>query len=591
MSHPTPATSLDPSAIRLHLQRVLASPDFVHAERMRRFLQLSVDESLAGRSAQLKEYTIGVSVFDRPTSFDPGSDPIVRVEARRLRSKLDRYYTGEGRADRLIIELPKGRYAAQFRRRDDAGAAPGVQNANTIAVLPFQNLSPSPDGRFFSDGLTWELIHQLTRVRGLSVVAWNSVEQVRESTNPVAIAARLKAGSVLTGSVRQAEERLRIIAQLIDGTTGVYLWSETYDRELKDIFAIEDDIARAIVSRFEAQLAGGGYAAAPAPHHNLAAYQLYLNGRAHSNQRTREGLLRSVECFRRATEIDSNFALAYAGLAEAHALMADYGAGYPHEVVPVAKRSALRALAIDPSLGEAHCSLAYLAGLYEWKWEESEQHYLRALELNPGYATAHHWFATDLLGVMCRFDEALEEVEIARRLDPLSGIINEGRGYLLMLARRYEDSLEHFRNMAAADPSFHKFYTSLGRTLIQMGRYDEAIEQLEKGGRLAGGDVPTIMSAAGQAYALKGNRAEATRLLKALEDLERTRYIPSTCFVIVNIGLGEYDRAIARLERGVERHELSMCHLLSHPVYDPLRNRPEFNRMLQQLGLVPAIAS
>jgi TolB-like protein/Flp pilus assembly protein TadD len=584
VSHPKAAAPIDASAIRVQLQRVLASPEFANAERMRRFLQLCVSEALDGRAAHLKEYTIGISVFDRPPSFDPGMDPIVRVEARRLRAKLEKYYSGEGRGDRIVIELPKGRYAAQFRRRDEA-ARSSPQQTNTIAVLPFQNLSPSPDGRYFSDGLTWELIHQLTRIGGLSVVAWNSAEQVRESPNALAAAARLKAGSVLTGSVRQSGGRLRIIAQLIDGATGVYLWSETYDRELQDIFAIEDDIARAIVSHLRARLATDSRVAKPTSHHNLEAYQLYLNGRAHWNQRTREGLLRSVECFRRAIEIDSNFALGYAGIADAHSLMADYGLGHPCDVVPIAKQAALRALEIDPSLGEAHCSLGLLAGMYEWNWAESERHFRRALELNPGYATAHHWLATDLLGVSGRFDEALEEVDIARRLDPLSGIISEGRGYMLMLARRYEESAEHYKSMAAADPSFHKLYTSLGRTLIQMGRYDDAIEQLEKGRQLAGGDLPAVMGALGQAYALKGERAEAARILSALEEVGRARYVPSTCFAILHIGLREHDRAIEWLERGLEQHELPMCNLAAHPVYDPLRGRPEFRVMLQRLGL------
>jgi tetratricopeptide (TPR) repeat protein len=173
----------------------------------------------------------------------------------------------------------------------------------------------------------------------------------------------------------------------------------------------------------------------PPSKYNLEAYRFYLSGRAHWNQRTREGLLRSIESFRRATEIDANFALGFAGIADGNTLIADYGLGYPADFVPAAKAAALRALEIDPSLGEAHCSLALLTGMYEWRWVEAEQHFRRALNLSPGYATAHHWFGADLLSILGRFDEGLNEIEIARQLDPLSGIISEGRGYLLLLVR------------------------------------------------------------------------------------------------------------------------------------------------------------
>ena len=578
----------DVQAIRAQLQRILASSGFVHAERMRRFLQLAVTEALEGRAGQLKEYTIGVSVFDRPPAFDPAVDPLVRVEARRLRAKLEKYYEGEGRGDRIVIELPKGGYAACFRFRETDAPTP-AQAPNSIAVLPFQNVGVAPDGQYFSDGLTWELIHQLTRVEGISVVAWNSAAQVRESSDVLSAGARLKAATVLTGSVRQARDRLRIIAQLIDVHSGVYLWSETYDRKLEDIFAIEDDIARSIVSRLQTRLAVAGDVVKPASSYNLEAYQLYLKGRALWNQRTSDGLNGSLHYFEKATEVDGMFALGYAGIADAYALLADYGHAFPAELVPVAKRAALRALEIDPSLGEAHCSLAFLTANYEWKWREGEVHFRRALALNPGYATAHHWLGTDVLALVGRFDEALRENELAQRLDPLSPIIGESPGYMLLLTRRYQEAEQYYRDLAATFPSFYKAHTALGRTLLQMGRFDEAILELERGRRLGGGDFSSILGAMGQAHALNGNRDEAVRLLGTLEEISRARFVPATCFALIHLGLGDKKRALERLRRGVDQHELSVCALAVHPAYDSLRDEPEFRVLLERMGLPTSV--
>lgn len=586
MTHPQTAGAPEAEAIRAQLQRVLASAEFANAGRMRRFLELVVSDTLEGRAGGLKEYTIGVSVFDRPASFDPGIDPIVRVEARRLRAKLDKYYAGDGRAEPIVIELPKGRYTPRFRHRDAAAAGAPAESANTVAVLPFQNLNPSAEAQHFCDGLTWELIHQLTRREGLSVVAWNSVSQVREPVDAKSAAARLKAGTLLTGSVRQSGDRLRIIAQLIDAGTGVYLWSETYDRRLQDIFSIQDDIARAIVSRLQGRSGAAEARGAQASRYSVDAYQLYLRGRAHWNLRTAEGLLRSLDYFRRSTELDGNFALGYAGLADAYALLADYGLEPPSEGMPASKRAATRALEIDPSLGEAHCSLAFLSAMYEWKWAEAEEHFRHALALNPGYATAHHWLGTDLLANLGRFEEALDEIDIARQLDPLSPVIGESRGYTLMLARRWEEAAAHFREMAVSEPSFFKVHTTLGRTLMHMGRYDEAIASLNQGRQVVGWDVPTILGAMGQAYALKGERDEAVRLLNQLSGISRTAYVPSTSFALVHIGLGEKAKALEWLERGLENRELPMTALAVHPGYDPLRSEPAFQALLRRMGLI-----
>ena len=363
---------------------------------MTRFLRLVVARTLAGETAGLKEYSIGVEVFDRPESFDPGVDPIVRVEARRLRDKLKKYYETSGRHDELVIELPKGAYVAQVRRRT---AQPPPPEGGSIAVLPFQNLSPGSEAGYFSDGLTWELIHHLTRIPGLRVMAWNSTARLRdEPLDLAAIGAKLKVSTILMGSARLTADRLRVVVQLIETAGGRYLWSETYDRTVSDILAIQEEISRTIATMLKVQFGPSSQRT----RYKIEAYRLYLRGRMHLNQRTTGGLRSSIDSFREAALVDPGFALAHAGLADAYTLLADYGIERPSEIVPQAKAAAHRALEIDSSLGEAHSSLALLTSLYDWKWEEAEAHYRRALDANPGYATTHHWLASDHLALLGR---------------------------------------------------------------------------------------------------------------------------------------------------------------------------------------------
>jgi serine/threonine-protein kinase len=553
---------------------------------MSRFLRLAVTETLAGKADRLKEYVYGLEVFDRPASFDPSSDPIVRVEARRLRSKLQHYYANEGRHDELVIELPKGHYVPVFRHRGAIETAhPQPSAPHTIAVLPFVNLTSTEEAGYFTDGLTWELIHRLTRIEGLAVVAWSSAAQVRgEGLDIVDIAAKLKVRTVLNGSIRKSGNRVRIMAQLIDGATGRYLWSETFDRQVDDIFAIQEEIAGAIVATLKIRLE---VTPAQPPHvrkYNLEAYQLYLEGRVHWNQRTEIRIRQALANFREAARIDPQFALAYAGTADALSVLADYGLAAPTEVMPAAKAAALRALEIDPSLGEAYSSLALMNGLYEWNWTESEANFRRALGLNPGYATAHYWFGCDCLAMIGRFDEAMEEVEIARQLDPLSSIAREICGYVLLLTRRYEEAAEHYRRIFAEDPTFYKAYTSLGRVLIHLGKYEEALANLERGHSLVG-DLPSILGAMGQAYALSGRRADACRMIARLEAIASERYVSSTPFAIVYAGLGEHGRALDYLEEGAAGRDLPVSGIGFHPAYDALRDEPRFRALLRRMSL------
>jgi serine/threonine-protein kinase len=554
---------------------------------MCRFLGLVVTEMLEGRSNDLKEYRLGLEVFDRQESFDPGADPIVRVEARRLRAKLAKYYGSDGRYDDIVVELPKGGYVPSFRRREPASAESSVPAVKRIAVLPFVDLSGAVGGTCLADGLTWELIHGLTRIENLSVVAWNSAAQLRAEGIPevAMIREKLQVQTVLAGSIRRFADRLRVVAQMIDTASGVYLWSETYERQVDDAADIQQEISEAIVATLRIRLASPKSNRRTPTAYNPEAYRLYLRGRGQWNQRTESGIREALESFQQAVALDMQFAAAYAGIADAYALLAEYGLEQPGQVMAQARAAAVRALEIDPSLGEAHCSLGLLIALDEWKWAEAEAHFRRALDLNPGYATTHHWLACDFLPIFGRFEEAMREIEIALALDPLSPIIAEGKVFLFLLQRQYEIAELEVRGIIDANPSFFRAYATLGRILIQTQRYDEAIQMLERARALAG-DLPTIMGAMGQAYGLSGHASKARHALARLETMRSFSYAPATCLALTCLGLGQFDRALTWLEKGVDRRESNVVLIGVHPAYDDLRGDSRFEKLVaDHLGL------
>jgi TolB-like protein/Flp pilus assembly protein TadD len=566
------------------MDKILAHRLFSRSARMARFLRFAVDHCLCGRADDLKEYVIGVEVFDRSEAYDPRVDPIVRVEARRLRSKLKAYYEADGAGDHVLIEFLSGSYAPRIRDRRHApagGAAPAVI---TVVVLPFSDLSLKPGNEYFSDGLTEELIHVLTKVTGLRVVAWSTAARLRDRQEDFrAIRDQLNAGFVLTGSARIAGPSLRVRAQLIDTATGVYLWSETFDRRIHDVFAIQEEIARAIVRTLRLQLVPASETAGLARAASaIGSYDLYLKGRYYWHRRTPEDLERSMEYFRAALDADPQSSLAQTGLADAYSLLVDYGLMSPDEGMPKAREAATRAIEFDPNSAEAHSSLALIRGLYDWQWQEAEALYLRAIELNPGYSTAHHWLGIDCYALLGRVEEATAELEIARQLDPLSSILREGLAFLKLLAHDYEGAAAEFHLLIKDDPSFYKGYTGLGRAYAMQGNYLDALRLLDKGRSMAG-DMPNILAAMGQVYALGGEPARAREGLAKLARMAKTNYVPSTAFAIIHLGLGEHDRALDWLEKGVAVHDPPLTSLNVHPVYDPLRAHPRFQALLRAL--------
>lgn len=567
-------SSVQESEVRKQLEKILAHDLFARAQRMGRFLRFTVEQTLQGKGSELKEYLIGVEVFDRDESYDSRIDPIVRVEARRLRGKLQAYYEKDGQNDPVLISFNAGSYAPVIRSHQLTVQAP----ARGVAVLPFANLSASPEHNYFSDGLTEELIHTLTTVQDIRVVAWNSATQLRGAAQDLAAVRRqFQVAYVLTGSVRIGTS-LRVRAQLIDTQTGAYLWSETFDRQMQDILTIQEEIARAIVRTLHARLATLTRGSA-----RLTSHDYYLKGRYHWHRRTPDDLTRSATYFEAAIEADPHSALAHSGLADAWTLLADYGVARPAVAIPQAKSAAMRAIELNPGLADPYPALALIRSHYDGKWNEAEQLYRKAIELNPGFATAHHRLGVVCLALLGRFDEGMEALENAIRLDPLSSILYEGRAMLSLFQRNYEEALQRYQAVLENDPNHYRAYTGLGRVYSLMKRYNDARAMLEKGRALAG-DVPNILSALGEVFALSGNEAEARGILATLHSQARDRYITPTCFAIVHLGLGEKEEALNWLEKGREQRDMRLAVLNVHPIYDSLRDHPRFNAILDGLG-------
>jgi serine/threonine-protein kinase len=567
------------------LARIIASPLFQRSERLRRFLNFSVDAALRGDEHRVKEYVVGTEVFDRGPAFDPRVDPVVRVEARRLRTRLREWHENDGRDCSFVIELPTGSYAAQFRHRNRVEISGQSSSQKTIAVLPFANLNADPELDYFSDGLTEELIHALTRLEGLQVVAWPSVSRLKgQESAPAELAAKLNVENILRGTVRRSGDRLRMTAQLINAADGHFLWSEAWDRAASDLLSIEQEIAGAIAAKLRV---GGPQAERSASVRKALhpeAHTLYLKGRFHWNKRDPEGLRLAVEYFRLATEREPSWALAWAGLADSYAVLATYNVGAPGPSIVAAREAAQHALALDPNLAEAITCLAFASSAYDWNWHEGEQLYQRAISLSPSYVTAHHWYGSDFLALFGRMDEAIEHLDEAVRLDPLSSIVLDTRAFLSMIAGRYEDAEHRLQEILQLDPFFAKSWSGLGRLYTEMGEYRKAIEMLERARSLAG-DFPKTLGALGQALGLAGKTEQAREVLALLERKSQTQYVGHTTIALVHLGLGEREAALDHVERAVEERELSTMWLKAHPVWATLRPESRLQRLLVRMGL------
>lgn len=452
-------------------------------------------------------------------------------------------------------------------------------------MLPLTNISAGSREEYFVDGMTEELISTLSRIPGLSVIARTSAMHYKGTDKTVSQVAReLAVQNVVEGSVRKSGRKVRITVRLVDAASEEDLWSEDYDRELEDVFAIQRDIALRIGRALKIRLVRRQAPPAEIQSDPLAnAHDLYLQGRYQWNLRSQLGLREAVKLFERAVGKDRRFALAHVGIADAWAQLGWLEFSAPTEAFPKAREAAERALALDDRLAEAHTSLGFVRFLYERDWEAARAEFQRAIALNPGYPLGHQFYA-DYLKALGRFDEALVEMRRALELDPVSMAVNTGLGHVLYLRRDYDAAILQYRKALEIDPAFGPAHLWFGRPYLQKEMYDEAIAEIQKAVTASGGSTISLAVLA-HAYASAGKKSVAEDILRGLLESSKTRYVPSYWIALIYIGLSERDEAIAWLERAYEERSSWLVWIGVEPRFDPLRTDVRLISLLRRMGL------
>ena len=601
--------------VRRELELVLSSPGFSRNERQSHFLRFLVERHLEGRNSELKESVIAVEVFGRDPGYDPKLDNIVRTEAMRLRARLDKYYAAEGSRDSLIIELPKGAYKPVFRERPTvqpvrerrsawtfwvagglaavalaAGATwwwarpARVPDPITVAVLPFENQDHNSATDYFADGLTDEIIRHLSIIDGLTVPSRTSSFALKgKGLNAAEAGQQLGADYLVEGSVLHAGGQLRVTVALVRIGDESRLWSERFDRKLTDVFAIQDEISRGIVNSLRLKLKPGGRRYET----NLEAYDLYLRGRhimasfPATGGRPIAGP--AIDYFEQSIAKDPNYAIAYAGMADAFlAIERNVGTAAPLGVIafPRAKVAAQRAVELDPLLSEAQSAMASIHAR-EYAWQEAERVFRRAIELNPNNALAHLELGTAVLVVQGRFDEGIEEVRRAVALDPLSPYANTEVGAAFVLAGRYAEAIDQLHKAITLDPSRNRPYTLMARALYLQGKSAEALTLFEDTIKPRAAPNGPGWLACAEVRAGRRDRA-LTLLQKHLSSRLGSRRLAETYAC-----LGDAEHSLDHLEKALTEHQAGLAELVQAPELAWLRPNARFAALRQKLQLTP----
>ncbi len=492
---------------------------------------------------------------------------------------------------RALAKMPEQRFAtvseftAALQQPQSEGARRGATASRSVAVLPFVNASPDPDNEYLSDGITDELIDALAKVEGIRVASRTSVFALKGKPLDVrAIGALLDVSEVLEGTLRRSGQDLRITVQLTSTDNGALIWSHRYDRRLDDVFAIQDEIARTIVSTIRATSFGD--LAEPSNNRgtdNVQAYGLYLRGRFAWNKRTQKGVSEGIKFFEQAIEIDPGYALAYTGLADSYALALDYRSVPVHEGFERAKFYARKALELDEGLAEAHASLAWSLFIYDWDWNAAVAEFQRSVQLDPRYATARQWYAF-LLASQGKFEEALIEAHSAQELDPGSVSVRRGLGYVYFYARRHEQGKYHLMRAIEMNPLAEESYRVLGIILSYANEHAEAERVLREAMEMPGAATYTQVTLA-LALARAGKPEYARETLAALQERLTHDYVSPVEIVTLHIALGQHDHAIDWMEKAYAERRGWMAYLNVHPILDPLRAETRFRILTTKMKL------
>jgi serine/threonine-protein kinase len=545
-----------------------------------------VNRTIEGDLDSLKEFSIAMEVFDRSSDYDPNIDAIVRVQARRLRAKLTAYYEeGAGRGDPVLIALRPGRYVPLFRWLDTQPSNQREQNGAAIeprrmsvAVLPFLNMSPEPDQEYFCDGISEEIINSLTHVSGLNVIARTSAFQFKSASVDIReVGHRLDADILIEGSVRKAGDKLRITAQAVQTESGHHLWSETFRRELKDVFAIQEEIAQSVAGLLRLHMPEPR----PCVHasdRNLEAYTRYLKARVLIYQQSPETLRAALRQLRELIEVFPDYALAYSGIAEANGHLALFGIISGRAVYPEMKATAERGYALDPESGETCTVLGGVRAWFEYRRDEAYRLYDRALKLQPGLARTYRYRAMALL---CERDIKAAESGLLRstELDPLSASDCARMAYLHYVKGAYPSAAEDLEQSFELDRDYPeaRFYQGLLR--FRQANYDGVVECLSQS------EFPLDIGLLAAAYARQGCESRARECVERLSRLATLQYVSPLAEALAAVGMEDFNLAFQRLEQAVE-HKTGFVNLLAvEPFFDPLRRDRRFARLLKTLHL------
>jgi TolB-like protein len=530
-----------------------------------------------------------------PIRINPDIPPeLERIVNKALEKErhLRFQHASEIRADlqRLKRDTESGRSAAATGGGASADKSPSGRHSS-IAVLPFTNLSSDPADEYFSDGISEEIINALSKLEGLRVAARTSSFAFKGRGVEInEIARKLGVSTVLEGSVRKAGNRIRITAQLVNVSDGFQLWSERYDRDMEDIFAVQDEIARSIADRLRVTLKGGQQPVVKAGTDNLEAYQLYLKGRALLYQRGR-GLPRALECFKRAVALDAEYALAWAGLADVHRLLLWYGFARPQASLPHSKEAAIRAVALDPSLAEAHTALAQAYMYWDWDWPNAEREFLRALELNPRYVQGLSWYGVWYLqAVAGRFEEGLVHAKQAVEFDPLSGYATANLALAYAFAARSAEGLAVAQHAVELDPESILAQLALAYTLYFQSRFEESVAVGEAALGMSGRH-PLFMAFLALAYADWGKPVEAKAVYAELLARAVREYVSPTLLATSAVAVGERDEAMRYAREAYAIRDSQLTTNGKHwPGTKRLREDSRFMEILANMGSVKSLA-
>jgi len=637
LDEPGPAPSdaaAGPTAaqVRDELRQILSSQTFVNAKSLGKFLQYVTEAALNGEADHIKEYVLGTDVFGRGAAFDPRTDPIVRVQAVNLRSKLERYYETEGLRDGIRIALPKGSYVAVFEARwpavDSAAlelpaAAPEVRRRrpsallvrsaaaigavlaatayfyymargpaapiNSLAVLPFVNMTGAPENEYLGDGMTEELLDRLAQIEGLHVPARTSSFQFKNKAGDIGeIGRKLRVAAVLEGSVRLSGDRIRITAQLNRVSDGYHLWSHSFERERKDLFAAEDELANGIVQALEAGRHVGAASSAPARAVNAEAHDQYLHGRFFWNLRTAEGFRAAIRRFTEAVELDPDYSRAWAALAESYVLLAINGHAAPRDVVPKASAAAEKALALDDSLAEAHAAKGMILGtsIFPADLVGAERELRRAIALNPRHASVRQWYSR-FLAENNRLEESLREIRTARDLDPVSPIIAHAHGLTLRQMGRIDEAIAEFRRALELQPSFPVSYEQLSGIYLERGACSEAISAQEKAVATGFGELRR-RATLGETLAKCGHRSDALRIFDEVQLAARERYVSPVYVIGLALAVGRKDVALDCLERAFDERYPWVANLRTARQFAALGSEARFQKLAARVAAANA---